>query len=948
MAIVPWQAIMNGLLWIRKFKEGFGLKEQLLAYLKNQTAFFSSEDVSVIFTAQDMAVKFSVKRNTISHYLNQLTEEGKIVKIATRPVYFFHKQAFEVQNYPLSKNVYRSLEEITAEKPIFDKKENFFSNVIGNKGSLAGVIEQIKMAAFYPNGGLPFLLTGESGTGKSFLVRLFHQYCIMKELLAPDAPLITINCAQYANNQELLTSNLFGHVKGAFTGADEERSGAFEAADGGILFLDEVHRLNAEGQEKLFTYLDQGFIYRMGDTAHPVSVNCRLVFATTEDLQQTFLTTFLRRIPIQVKLPSLDERTYLEKKQLILQAFYEEQGRIDIPLEISPQVIEQLAAYHFAGNVGELKSTIKIITAKSYTASLNRKEAKIQVTLYHLPEQLLQNMEQISQAVAKPVVINGQKEIQLLIKESEPEQEKIIQTYERILLSYVENKQNLLLAVESISNEIEWLFENLLLNKEREKNQKTMIFITERVQQMMEQIEHSYQISFNGSMIYTVSYYLWLRRNVEWLIDDREKATLIEQFLKDVKKNYAVSDQYAEKILQLVQKTLDIDLTNMDRAILTIYINNVGYTKESKLPKAIIVAHGYATASSIASVANRLLNELVFQSFDMPLEVTPKQIAEHIIKYIQKNDVSNGLVILFDMGSLKEIYQYFPKELQAPIVLMNNVTTSLALAVGECIRDDNSLNEIPEMVTQQNKNEWEIIFPKTKKEQVVITTCSTGIGTAVQIASLLEKSIPDHLAVHVIPYEFSQLEKLEKVKQALSAYEIVGIIGTNRPRNNEFPFISLEELIAGMGTEVLLSWLHDELDEETVVYVNNQMIRNFSLDRVIQSVTILDTEKVISQMEVFVENLERRWRKRISNDRKVALFVHTSCLIERLIRNVPIETYDRYEEILQCHKSALDDIKEAFSVIEKVYSVKIPLSEVCYIYDVLFGNTDITMNDNDF
>lgn len=65
-------------------------------------------------------------------------------------------------------------------------------------------------------------------------------------------------------------------MKGAYTGAETDRKGAFEAADGGILFLDEVHRLNAEGQEKLFTYLDQGEIYRMGDTSHPISVHTRL------------------------------------------------------------------------------------------------------------------------------------------------------------------------------------------------------------------------------------------------------------------------------------------------------------------------------------------------------------------------------------------------------------------------------------------------------------------------------------------------------------------------------------------------------------------------------------------------------------------------------------------------------------------------------------------------
>lgn len=89
---------------------------------------------------------------------------------------------------------------------------------------------------------------------------------------------MTVNCAQYANNPELLTSQLFGHLKGAFTGADSDKIGAFQSAEGGVLFLDEVHRLSPEGQEKLFTFLDQGIIYRMGETNLPflLRVGCAL------------------------------------------------------------------------------------------------------------------------------------------------------------------------------------------------------------------------------------------------------------------------------------------------------------------------------------------------------------------------------------------------------------------------------------------------------------------------------------------------------------------------------------------------------------------------------------------------------------------------------------------------------------------------------------------------
>ncbi len=241
------------------------LKNEILCYLENQTAFFDLNHMNEVFTAQRLAEHFGVKRNTVSHYLNQLNEEKLLVKINSRPVVYFHKEAFEKQFFQLRTNFYFSINELKEEQPFFAQPKDLFSFMIGHDASLKESIEQIKTALYYPDGGLPLLITGESGTGKSYLVHLVYQYCLLHDLLEDSAPFITFNCAQYADNPELLTSNLFGHVKGAYTGAEENKKGAFEAADGGILFLDEVHRLTPEGQEKLFTYLDQGVIYRMGE-----------------------------------------------------------------------------------------------------------------------------------------------------------------------------------------------------------------------------------------------------------------------------------------------------------------------------------------------------------------------------------------------------------------------------------------------------------------------------------------------------------------------------------------------------------------------------------------------------------------------------------------------------------------------------------------------------------
>ena len=140
-----------------------------------------------------------------------------------------------------------------------------FGKLIGHRGSLEACVEQLKSAMAYPPDGLPVLLNGESGIGKSMMAQLMHEYGVNRGILKGDAPFVTLNCSEYANNPELMATNLFGHVKGAYTGAVAGSAGLLQAADGGVLFLDEVHCLRPECQEKLFLFMDKGIYHRMGD-----------------------------------------------------------------------------------------------------------------------------------------------------------------------------------------------------------------------------------------------------------------------------------------------------------------------------------------------------------------------------------------------------------------------------------------------------------------------------------------------------------------------------------------------------------------------------------------------------------------------------------------------------------------------------------------------------------
>lgn len=265
------------------------------------------------FDTNDLSQFLRTGRTNASKLANDLVAKNVLFKINTRPVLFAIKERFEEHFLIPVKDVYESISELKTDlEP--NSTDSILQKMIGYDMSLSDAVEQMKTAVFYPGRGLPMMITGDTGVGKFFCSYCLSVYEKKVNVIHENAPFKVLNCAQYHNNPELLSGILFGYVKGAFTGADEDRNGLLQDADGGVLFLDEVHRLPPEGQEKLFVYMDGGTYSRVGETIHHAS-NVRLVFATTEG-KEDFLETFMRRIPIHIHIPNIEERGILEKNKL--------------------------------------------------------------------------------------------------------------------------------------------------------------------------------------------------------------------------------------------------------------------------------------------------------------------------------------------------------------------------------------------------------------------------------------------------------------------------------------------------------------------------------------------------------------------------------------------------------------------------------------------------------
>ncbi len=345
-----------------------------------------------------IAKRCKLERTNVSRILNELCQEGLLVKSDGRPVLYKPAYSFAFQS----------------DKPAIHT-DNHWLSFIGFDGSLASQVEQGVAAITYPD-GLHILITGSSGTGKTLFAKLLYQTAVQKQIIPPQAPFITFNCADYASNPQLLLAQLFGYAKGAFTGADKEQPGLVNAADNGFLFLDEIHRLPPEGQEMLYLLLDQKVYHRLGEPGNLRPVNIRFVAATTENPETSLLLPFTRRIPVLINLPMLSERPSSEKEAIITAFFQSEAKNLGCTLILSGKVLEYLLECNSPGNIGQLRNYIKLICAnalyriKTQNTS-SEKENTYKINLDALPPKVLLNKSLFrwgtSESSMKSIIITG-------------------------------------------------------------------------------------------------------------------------------------------------------------------------------------------------------------------------------------------------------------------------------------------------------------------------------------------------------------------------------------------------------------------------------------------------------------------------------------------------------------------------------------------------------------
>ncbi len=253
-----------------------------------------------------------------------------------------------------------------------------FDGIVANSPRMKEVLSMVRKVTDAPSS---ILICGESGTGKELIARAIHFNSIRK-----DAPFVAVNCAAIPEN--LLESELFGYVKGAFTGASGDKKGLFEAANGGTIFLDELEAMPKSLQVKLLRVLQDRTFFKLGSTT-PISIDVRIVAATNQDLEEAVKEKqfredlYYRLNVIKLSLPPLRERA--EDISLLVRFFMNRYSRrLNKNIRrISVDALDILINHSWPGNIRELENTIERAVVVAETDEIRKEDLPIDIATHY-------------------------------------------------------------------------------------------------------------------------------------------------------------------------------------------------------------------------------------------------------------------------------------------------------------------------------------------------------------------------------------------------------------------------------------------------------------------------------------------------------------------------------------------------------------------------------------
>ncbi|EJO5346920.1 sigma 54-interacting transcriptional regulator [Clostridium botulinum] len=877
----------------------------------------------------------NLNRANVSRYLNQLVKDEKIEKIQGRPV------------------LYSSLRNKNSENKV--NKKNSLDRMIGAELSLNVPIQQAKAAILYPPNGLHTLILGETGVGKSMFAELMYNFAKESGVIKENAPFIRFNCADYADNPQLVVGQIFGVKKGAYTGAESEKEGLLKKADGGILFLDEIHRLSPQGQEILFTYIDKGYFRKLGDTENLIKVKAQIIVATTEDPQSYLLKTFTRRVPMIINIPVLKDRTMNERYYLIKQFITMEAKRLEKNIYIDKNALISFLLYDCPNNIGQLKSDIQLSCAKAFLDYKSKNLKYIFIKQNDLPRnvktgfmKIQQNRQKINKLLNEKrdiLVFYYDKNIEDNVFNESEEGNKSSYFYDSIEKKFTTLKNqginekdiNDILNID-IESHFKKYMSHLPQNFRKEEIRKVVgKDIVSVVDKILNAAQKKLNREFDEKIYFGLS--LHLQQSVERI---RNGRSIYHPKLDFIRSQYENEFMVAIETAKIIDNKFNIETPLDEIGYLTMFLASNQYeniVSSKKKVGILVIMHGKSTASSMVQVANELLREDCAKALDMPLSMKVEDMYKIAKLKIRELDIGKGVLLLVDMGSLNNFGPMISEETGIDIRTIDMVSTPIAI---EACRKSllgrgldyiyNSCKELSKLGIQTKPEASvtpkDIVKSKELKKLLIITACFTGHGGAERIKNIILSSIKKISNLDVVPLNIlDKRDFLNNVEKLSKDYKIIAIVGTINIFIKDIPYISAPEILSGDG----INMLKELIDKEQYFSKIKNSIGDY--------INFKDSHSLVEAVEQSIETIEKDLNTNLPNDVKIGMIIHISFMIDNIKNGGKENNFENLKEYIGKYKKEFKIIDKNFINIEQTYNISIGNSEKAYILKMFIKNS---------
>ncbi|MFV0394330.1 MAG: PRD domain-containing protein [Coprobacillaceae bacterium] len=889
-------------------------KNLILNYISDLTENFDFTQIKH-FVASSISDEMHISRSLASQYLNELVKEKLVMKINSRPVYFLHRKKMEeIYKMSFQTDDFYDLEEVKQYIKNHSDGEGNYSNIVGSDKSLTEVIKQLRESFEYPPSGLPTIIFGEKGTGKRTLCKTIFENAARKGIINENTKLVKLEFSP-TNSMEL------------FTHIFDENTLDVKGNNTHIVFMFcGIQYMSEEFQEKLSQMIDKGKYTSLRKGQYKNKV-IRYMLVSDVNPQIFMNERLLKNIPVILNMPTLQDKSKEEKEELIIHFIQNEGKKVQKKLKISNAVLRALVNGDYENNLIGLQSTIKIMCASALRKCTGKSEVIIHT--YDTPEHLLTTM---------PIATDEELlYIDTTTYQRSEEIDFILDYFNRIYKPFI--KRNTMKEALHESKQNFDLLSDYLSYKRRippERIKGIEISLSNIFDVVLKKRYINLPSGFGctlAKLIYVNG--LFSASIKQW---SHEQRFIIGDVLKQLNNDYINESMIVEEITRLIKTNLEMELSDIISIMMIVYLHHYNSNMSRRNCFGMIVCHGYSTATSIAEAANSLLENYVFDAIDMPLDVTVDEIKELLLERINRLHSNADVIVMVDMGSLEQLGNSLSTAINCNVGVINNVSTRLALNVGNCIINDTNIQMTLEKVSSKSKAAYTIV--NRKKKDIILFTSESGIHMAQRMRELFENSFPKQISIDLDVCDFNQLITNGENHEVFINNNVLFITGTANPNIDTQVFVALEEIISGSNIDSIMSRLSKHLTLEQLDQLLDNLRKSFTLQNVVKYLTILNPQVLLDNVTLAVDQLQERLNQRFTAMTLVGIYIHVCCLIERLVTKLPITEFADLEEFSTGNTDFIQCVHEAFSQLTKRYNVTIPISEVAYLYDFIIADKE--------